>query len=135
VAITGYRQDVRPFIEACDVMVLCSHAVETFSIAALEAMALGKPLVLTRIGGAEEQVIPGTNGYLYEPGDIDALTAHLRQLSDPERRNQMGTRGAQLVRERFTIGKMAQAFAQEIDSLTTPVLPTGRTMTMPRLVK
>jgi glycosyltransferase involved in cell wall biosynthesis len=135
VAVTGYRQDVRPFIEACDVMVLCSHAVETFSIAALEAMALGKPLVLTRIGGAEEQVIPGTNGYLYEPGDIDALTAHLRQLSDPERRSQMGARGAQLVRERFTIGKMAQAFAQEIDSLTTPILPTGRSMTMPRLVK
>ena len=133
--ITGYRQDVRPFIEACDVMVLCSHAVETFSIAALEAMALGKPLVLTRIGGAEEQVIPGKNGFLYEPGDIDALTGHLRELADPERRNQMGARGAQLVRERFTVEKMAQAFAQEIAGLTTPSVSTARSMPMPRLAK
>jgi glycosyltransferase involved in cell wall biosynthesis len=135
VAITGYRQDVRPFIEACDVMVLCSHAVETFSIAALEAMALGKPLVLTRIGGAEEQVIPGKNGYLYEPGDIDALTGHLRELADPERRNQMGARGAQLVRERFTVEKMAGAFAQEIERVITPSVSTARRMPMPRLAK
>ena len=133
--ITGYRQDVRPFIEACDVMVLSSHAVETFSIAALEAMALGKPLVLTRIGGAEEQVIPGKNGYLYEPGDIDALTHHLRQLSDPQCRIEMGACGARFVRERFTVDKMAQAFSEAIDALTTHEAPNGRAMPMPRLAK
>ena len=44
--IAGHRNDVRPYIACCDVMTLTSHNVETFSIAALESMALGKPLVL-----------------------------------------------------------------------------------------
>ena len=66
--IAGHRNDVRPYIACCDVMTLTSHVVETFSIAALESMALGKPMVLTRIGGAEEQVRHGTNGFLYERG-------------------------------------------------------------------
>src|ERR1035438_4211131 len=70
VFITGFKDDVRPYLAICDVIVLASHAIETLSIAALEAMAMGKPLVLTRIGGAEEQVIDGKNGFLYEPGDI-----------------------------------------------------------------
>ena len=73
VRITGFIQDVRPAIVACDVMVLASHAVETFSIAALEAMALGKPMVLTDIGGAREQVNHGENGLLYRVGRYGCL--------------------------------------------------------------
>ena len=45
VVITGYRPDVRPCVASCDVMTLTSHD-ETFSLAALESMALGKPLVM-----------------------------------------------------------------------------------------
>jgi glycosyltransferase involved in cell wall biosynthesis len=135
VAVTGYRQDVRPFIESCDVMVLCSHAVETFSIAALEAMALGKPLILTRIGGAAEQVTPGVNGYLYAPGDIAALVEHLRVLSDPQRRTALCARGAHLVRERFTVQRMAHAFAEEIDKLTVPDSSVAQATSLPRFAK
>ena len=79
--IAGHRNDVRPYIACCDVMTLTSHLVETFSIAALESMALGKPMVLTRIGGAEEQIRHGTNGFLYERGDVAALAHLLRRLT------------------------------------------------------
>jgi len=65
--ITGFKDDVRPYLAICGVVVLASHAIETFAIAALQAMAMGKPLVLTRIGGAEEHVISGRNGFLWPP--------------------------------------------------------------------
>jgi glycosyltransferase involved in cell wall biosynthesis len=70
VVITGMQSDVRPYIGCCDVMTLVSHAIETFSLAALESMALAKPLVMSDIGGASEQVLHGQTGLLFEPGDI-----------------------------------------------------------------
>jgi glycosyltransferase involved in cell wall biosynthesis len=116
--ISGYRADVRPYIASCDVMTLTSHVVETFSIAALESMSLGKPVVLTRIGGAEEQVTHGVNGLLFEPGDIDALVGNLRDLANVERRRRMGAAAAQSVRERFTLQRMVAKFTDELQRLT-----------------
>jgi glycosyltransferase involved in cell wall biosynthesis len=124
VAITGYCEDVRAYIESCNVMVLTSH-VETFSIAAIEAMSRGKPMILTRAGGAEEQITHGENGYLYEPGDVESLAQLLRQLADPEQQLKMGERAAQVVRERFTVESMAGKFATLIDRLVTPDSPGG----------
>ena len=116
--IAGHRTDVRPYIACCDVMTLTSHNVETFSIAALESMALGKPLVLTRIGGAEEQVRHGINGFLYEPGDIAALAHLLRRLTAATDRLSMGAVAARDVRERFTIQRMVDRFTEELLRVT-----------------
>ena len=115
--ITGYKPDVRPCIACCDVMTLTSHAVETFSIAALESMALGKPLVMSRIGGAAEQVQPGVNGLLFEPGDIVTLARHLAALADPQVRQTMGEAARQIVRGAFTVERMAAAFTRELLAL------------------
>jgi glycosyltransferase involved in cell wall biosynthesis len=115
--ITGYRPDVRPCIACCDVMTLTSHAVETFSMAALESMALGKPLVMSRIGGAAEQVQPGVNGLLFEPGDIATLARHLAALADPQMRQTMGEAARQIVRGAFTVERMADAFTCELLAL------------------
>jgi glycosyltransferase involved in cell wall biosynthesis len=116
--IAGHRTDVRPYIACCDVMTLTSHAVETFSIAALESMALGKPMVLTRIGGAEEQVRHGTNGFLYERGDVVALAQLLRRLTAATDRLSMGAVAARDVRERFTIQRMIDRFSEELLRVT-----------------
>ena len=116
--IAGHRNDVRPYIACCDVMTLTSHNVETFSIAALESMSLGKPLVLTRIGGAEEQVRHGINGFLYEPGDIAALAHLLRRLTAATDRLSMGAVAARDVRERFTIQRMVERFTEELQRVT-----------------
>jgi glycosyltransferase involved in cell wall biosynthesis len=115
--ITGFKDDVRPYLAICDVVVLASHAIETFSIAALEAMAMGKPLVLTRIGGAEEQVISGENGFLYEPGDIEALTDKLAALQLSSTRERLGAASRARVASLFSERRMTQQFEHEIKAL------------------
>jgi glycosyltransferase involved in cell wall biosynthesis len=118
--IAGHRNDVRPYIACCDVMTLTSHAVETFSIAAPESMALGKPMVLTRIGGAEEQVRHGTNGFLYERGDVAELAHLLRRLTAATDRLSMGAVAARDVRERFTVQRMIERFTEELQRVAQP---------------
>ena len=116
VRITGFQQDIRPFAACCDVMTLVSHS-ETFSLAALEAMALGKPMVLSDTGGAAELVVPGEHGFLYDPGDIEALASRLRMLTDPALRAQLGAAAMCRVRELFTVRAMADGFSDCIDGL------------------
>jgi glycosyltransferase involved in cell wall biosynthesis len=113
VAVTGFQSDVRPFIAACDVMTLTSLH-ETFSLAALESMSMGKPVVLSRTGGAAELTDPGVNGFLFAPGDVDARTEFLSTLASPELRASMGSAGAASVRERFTKRAMMAAYSTEL---------------------
>lgn len=54
---------------------------EGMSVATLEAMAAGLPVVVTRTGGTDELVVEGINGFIFEWGDIEALTAYLRRLA------------------------------------------------------
>jgi glycosyltransferase involved in cell wall biosynthesis len=117
VHITGVQQDVRPYIACCDVMTLVSRSIETFSLAALESMALGKPLVMSDIGGASEQVIYGQNGFLFEPADVDALAMHLSSLTSAPLRAQMGRAAAQRVRDLFTVDAMTNNFMERMQEL------------------
>jgi glycosyltransferase involved in cell wall biosynthesis len=110
VCITGYQSDVRPWIASADVMTLVSHSIETFSLAGLEAMALGKPLVMSDIGGADEEVVAGVTGFLFAPGDIDALIQHLAELSSPAVRARMGIAARERVCAHFTLRRMQKAF-------------------------
>ena len=115
VRISGFQMDVRPFIAACDVMVLPSSS-ETFSLSALESMALGKPMVMTRTGGAAEQVEPGETGYLYQPGDVAALAGHLERLASSADRSQMGAQAARRVRERFPLDAMLEEYSALLEA-------------------
>jgi glycosyltransferase involved in cell wall biosynthesis len=117
VHITGFQQDVRPFLAISDVVALTSHTIETFSIAALEAMAMGKPLVLSRIGGAEEQAVEGVNGYVFEPGDISTLTDRLAALQPVAVRERMGRASRLRVEELFSEDRMLEQFQCQIQSL------------------
>jgi glycosyltransferase involved in cell wall biosynthesis len=116
VAITGVQEDVRSFVCACDVMTLVSHS-ETFSLAALESMALGKPLVMSAVGGAGEQVIHGEQGFLFPPGDIAALAARLAELTAAPLRSRLGTAAARRVRELFGVQGMADRFTDSMRRL------------------
>ncbi len=116
VFITGFKDDVRPYLAICDIIVLASHAIETLSIAALEAMAMGKPLVLTRIGGAEELVIDGKNGFLYEPGDIEALTDKLAELQLEATRKRFGSASRERVESLFSESRMMEQFERRIQA-------------------
>jgi glycosyltransferase involved in cell wall biosynthesis len=71
------------FYRAADVFV-CTSRVESFPRVTLEAMAHGLPLVTTPVFGIREQVRPGVNALLYEPGDIPGLLAVLTRVLENE---------------------------------------------------
>ena len=75
VSFVGELDDVRPVLTALDVFVLPSTAVESFSNAALEAMAIGRPVILSDIGGAREMIDDGVEGYVVSPTELAGATA------------------------------------------------------------
>lgn len=84
VVFAGEQSDVTPWVSACDVGVLCSNAVETFSLAAIEFLASGIPMVMSDIGGASEIVREGENGFLFEADNSAELVQKLSRIAEPE---------------------------------------------------
>lgn len=81
---------------------------ENAPMAVIEAMAVGKPVAATRVGGVPELVREGETGHLVEPGDPEGLAeAMLDLLRAPERRVEMGQRAQALARERFALDAIA----------------------------
>lgn len=110
VRITGFQSDVRRWLAVCDVVALVSTAVETFSIAALEAMAMGKPMIMSDVGGAREQVEHGVNGMIFPPGDVGALAKCLDGCWDAERTQRMGVAARSRVEREFSLQAMIDRY-------------------------
>ena len=125
VTITGFKDDVRPIIVACDAIAIVSNAVETFSIAALESMALGKALVMSHIGGASEQVESGVNGYLFPPGDVPALTQAILQLMSAGQCALMGQRAREKVCRDFSLQGMVKQYQTMLLDMTGQAQSNG----------
>lgn len=119
VAITGLKHDVRPYLEACDAVALCS-TTEAFSLAALEAMALRKPVVHSDVGGAAEMIVPGKTGFLFPVGDTGALVERLAQLANPERCALMGGRARGVVELFFSEKAMVDRYERLLGELAAP---------------
>ena len=111
VVFVGEMSDVRPFLAACDVGVLCSVAVETFSLSALEFLAMGVPMIMSRIGGATEIVTDGENGFLFEAGDVDGLAEKLALICDRATLDRLSENARPSV-ERLAIGNMVENYAK-----------------------
>lgn len=116
VVITGFQQDVRPYIGASDVVVLCS-LTETFSLAAIEAMALRRPVVHSDVGGAAEMIRPGHNGFLFPVGDTAALVEKLAILADRAASRRMGHHARAVVEALFSEKTMVDRYEQVLLSL------------------
>jgi glycosyltransferase involved in cell wall biosynthesis len=117
VLITGLQQDVRPLVSACDAIALCSTSVETFSLAALEAMALGRPVVHAELGGAAEMIRHQRDGFLFSVGDTRSLTECLAALADPQLRKRMGAQARATVEERFSERSMIERYEIRLQDL------------------
>ncbi len=74
------KEQIKALYRESDVFVLPSHA-EGFPNALLEALSCGLPVIATNVGSIADSVITGTNGYLIEPGDIDALTQAIETIT------------------------------------------------------
>ncbi len=111
VVITGLQRDVRPYIAACDAMALCSFT-EAFSVAAIEAMALSKPVVHSDVGGAAEMIVPGRNGFLFPPGDTAAFVHKLAILADRAVSRKMGGDAREAVETFFSEKAMVDRYEQ-----------------------
>jgi glycosyltransferase involved in cell wall biosynthesis len=117
VILLGTRTDVSEIMRLSDVVVLCSHE-EGFPNVVLEAMAAGRPVVATRVGGVPEIVEDEKTGLLVPPRDPEKLAEGImRVLRDRRAAEAMGQRGLELVRERFTIEKMVTAYEKLYESL------------------
>ena len=103
----GRTDDVRPLLDVMDIFVISSLAVETFSNAALEAMAAGKAVVLSDLGGAREMITPGESGMLYKPGDVEGLVHAVRTLCEhTELRECLGSNARTRAIEEFSVERM-----------------------------
>ncbi len=112
VRFVGQQADVRPWLAVMDVFVL-SSVTETFSNAALEAMASALPVVISRVGGAPEMITHGQDGLLYPSGDAEALAELLAGLiDDEEMRRRLGRNARRSVLTRFSLERMASEFQE-----------------------
>jgi glycosyltransferase involved in cell wall biosynthesis len=117
VQFLGYRQDISDLLNMCDLFVLPS-LFEGFPLSVLEAMAAGKPVVATAIGGTDEAVIHGETGLLVPPADPAALAQAIRTiLSTPGFGKRLGAAGRARVRKEFSAEGMVQRVTQIYDEI------------------
>jgi glycosyltransferase involved in cell wall biosynthesis len=104
----GPRQDVPDLLNAMDIFVLPSYS-EGVSLALLEAMAAGKPVIATAVGGTPEVVTDGVTGLLIPPRDAGALAGALeRLLADPAFAQHLGANARAHVRDHFSLDRLGR---------------------------
>ena len=121
----GYQDAVAGWYAAFDTLILPS-ANEGTPVSAIEALAARRPVVATRVGGVPDVVRDGVDGYLVEPGDVEALARRLGELAtDPALRERMGEAGSERVLRRYAVERLVD----DVDRLYRALLasrPGGR---------
>jgi glycosyltransferase involved in cell wall biosynthesis len=104
IRLLGHQREVRPWLAACDLVVVPSAAPEGLSFAAMEAMAESRPVVGTRAGGLAEVVADGETGLVVAPGNAAALAAGIeRLLENPRLAEGFGPAGRRRAEEKFDL--------------------------------
>jgi glycosyltransferase involved in cell wall biosynthesis len=116
----GYQENVAPWYAICDAVVLTS-ASEGTPVTIIEALAAGRPVVATKVGGVPDVVDEGETGFLVRPRDTHALAERLEILArDPQRRAAMGATGRERMLERYAVERLID----DIDTLYRELLDT-----------
>jgi len=101
VVFTGLRDDIPEILKETDIFVLPSYS-EGLSNALMEAMASGCACIATEVGGNRFLIQNSVSGFLFPPGDREALKSHLRRLiEDDDKRNSLGVAARKRIEEVF----------------------------------
>jgi glycosyltransferase involved in cell wall biosynthesis len=106
----GMMKDVRQALSLMDIFVLPSSAVETFSNAALEALSMGIPVMLSDIGGAREMIIDGEHGFVFPPNDLDSFIRGIQFLYRESNHLKMRAHCRMRVQVLFSIDAMVNRY-------------------------
>jgi len=108
VEFLGFVSDIPGFLSNVDIVVLPS-LFEGLGVSVLEAMAAGKPVIASRVGGLPEIVIDAATGFLVEPRDVEGLASAISKLAgDIILIRNMGQKGRERLEKNFTIEQMAR---------------------------
>jgi N-acetyl-alpha-D-glucosaminyl L-malate synthase BshA len=106
VDFVGKQENVNELLPLSDLMLMPSE-MESFGLAALEAMACRVPAVATRVGGVPELIDDGVNGLLYEVGDVDGMAAGaISILSDPALLERLSTASRRTAQDHFCASRI-----------------------------
>ncbi len=106
VSFTGHIDEAARFMAEVDLVVVCSVSGEAFPRTTIEAMATGRPVVVTSVGGAPEAVEEGITGFVVAPADVEALQARIVQLvQDAALRRRMGEAARRRAEAHFSIAR------------------------------
>ncbi len=104
IVFTGHQDNVFPFMDKMDIVVHTSIKPEPFGRVIIEAMALGKPVIATKMGGPLEMIENGVDGILIEPGNPEILAEKiLFLLSNRDKRIEIGRNAQITARKKFSI--------------------------------
>ena len=104
----GFQKDIYPFLKKMDLLVSTSLS-EGLGLSVLSAMAVGKPVIATDVGGSRELVLNGVNGFTIPPKNPEALSARVVHLfNDPDLKTRMGRAGRLRYEEIYLNRKFAQ---------------------------
>jgi N-acetyl-alpha-D-glucosaminyl L-malate synthase BshA len=126
----GKQENVNELLALADLLVMPSE-MESFGLAALEAMACRVPTIGTRVGGVPELVEHNVNGLLYAVGDVDSMAAGaIDLLLDPERLEAMSQAARRTAQDRFCASRIIplyeRYYAEVLDRAPHPRLASVR---------
>ena len=107
VAFLGWRHDLPQVYTDLDVVVISSNNEGT-PVSVIEAMAAGRPVVATRVGGLPDVISDGETGYLVAPGNVEQLASAIGSvLRDDKATDRLGRKARESVKDKFAVARLA----------------------------
>ena len=119
IEFVGKQENVNELLSLADLMLMPSQ-MESFGLAALEAMACRVPTIGTRVGGVPELIQDGVNGLLYDVGDVEAMaTGAIALLRDSDRLEAMSAAARQTAQNHFCASRIIPLYEKYYEGIVS----------------